>query len=131
MFSALKSTIEASDFFKNNPGRMSEKFFILLPSSCEVPKIDGGGEGRKPLVKKEGNLTIQAAHGDKSRHYNPTVYSVEDNGEVLYENKSPLIFVYCYSILPNEYSFYSYILDIRCVKLEYRFYFFLFPEIML
>ena len=62
---------------------MSQKFVILLPSSCVVSEISGGGEGGIPLVKKEGSLKIESGHGDKARHYNPTVYSIDVSGEVL------------------------------------------------
>ena len=61
---------------------MLQKFFLLLPSSCEIPAIEGGGVGGKPLIKKEGSLSIKAGHGDKARSYNPTVYSININGEV-------------------------------------------------
>ena len=83
-FSDLKSKIEESTFYKDHPERVSKKFVILLPSSCVVSEICGGGEGRGPMIKKEGSLSIESGHGDKARHYNPTVYSIELNGEVKY-----------------------------------------------
>ena len=82
MFSDLKQAVEASDIYKANPGRVSQKLFMLLPSSCVAPSIVGGGEGGKPKVEKEGNVKIEAGHGDKKRQYNPTIYSVVVNGEV-------------------------------------------------
>lgn len=72
----LKKTIQKSDFYKDSSERMFMRLIILLPSSCVVPEICGGGEGRVPKIKKEGSLSIQAAHGDKSRPYNPVVYSI-------------------------------------------------------
>ena len=78
----MKQTIKESDFYKDSSGRMSSQLIILLPSSCVVPEICGGGEGGVPEIKKEGSLTIQAAHGDKSRPYNPVVYSIYLGEEV-------------------------------------------------
>ena len=61
---------------------MSSKLIVLLPSSCVVPEICGGGSDGVPEIKKEGSLSIEAAHGDKARPYNPTVYSIDMEGEV-------------------------------------------------
>ena len=61
---------------------MWPRLIVLLPSSCEVPEICGGGSDGVPVIQKEGSLSIMAAHGDKSRPYNPTVYSIDIGQEV-------------------------------------------------
>ena len=61
---------------------MWPKLIVLLPSSCEVPEICGGGSDGVPAIQKEGSISIMAAHGDKSRPYNPTVYSIDIREEV-------------------------------------------------
>ena len=61
---------------------MLSKLVVLLPGSCEVPEISGGGSEGIPFIKKEGSLDIIAAHGDKTRPYHPVVYSIDVGGEV-------------------------------------------------
>ena len=78
---------------------MTQKLFMLLPSSCVAPSIAGGGAGGKPLVEKEGSLKIESGHGDKKRQYNPTIYSIVFDGEVYITGA---YFFPCSSVYQNQ-----------------------------
>ena len=66
---------------------MLQKFILLIPASCHCMRIDGNF-GDVVIKKMDGNLEIRAAHGDKNRPYNLSVYSITRGQKVIIRNKT-------------------------------------------
>ena len=72
--------IKESDWYRNNPGRFLERFFILLPASARAPSLEDADHRIRHMGNIKVNEKLVAGH---TRTYSVQVYRVSaDNGEV-------------------------------------------------
>ncbi|XP_045200282.2 uncharacterized protein LOC123554296 [Mercenaria mercenaria] len=78
----LRRRLQDHPIYRNNPGRVSTKYYLLLPSSCKVEdSLAGTDVTNKISIEKETKLMIEVHHSGKPREIYITVYSIKKEGE--------------------------------------------------
>ena len=75
----LIETIRGTSYHREH--EMLQKYVVVTPASCRVMPIEGE-YGDIVIKKMKESLEIEAAHGDKFRPFNLSVYSISKGNQV-------------------------------------------------
>ncbi|XP_060603163.1 uncharacterized protein LOC132756178 [Ruditapes philippinarum] len=78
----LQKELEKTDVYKNNPGRVSVRYYLLIPSTCEVvSSLSGCDSKNKITIEEETILKLEKEHVGKDREFNITIYRLKKGDE--------------------------------------------------
>jgi hypothetical protein len=82
-FLELQEHLINNDVYKNNPGRVSVHYYLLIPSTCEVVSSFKGRDSINDItIEEETKLKFTRDHAGKPREYSITIYRIKKGDEV-------------------------------------------------
>ncbi|XP_053404237.1 stimulator of interferon genes protein-like [Mercenaria mercenaria] len=81
----LKRQLPDSDVYKRNPGRVSTKYYVLIPSSCKtLDTLQSVDNENNITIKEASSLNFEVSHAGKPRKFCIRIYSIQKEGEEPY-----------------------------------------------
>jgi hypothetical protein len=93
----LKQTIEQTSIYRAHPQRVSRKYHILLPKTCDVNgSFESYDDQNKIRIKKQDIIEFKKSHVDKPRVFKLSIYEITKECET---GDEVSLFLYNFSFL--------------------------------